>query len=1496
MELKKTFIAGLMNKDFDSRLIPEGEYIDAENIIVSNSESSSVGLVQKSNGLDKLTELELPTDAVTIGSVTDEGNECIYWFVTSSVGNFVYEYDVLNNNALSILLQDDRPEGENILNFSSNHKITGCNVVYNSFNGEKLIIWTDDLNPIRCINVNRAKSYTINGFDDEDISLYKKAPYEAPKCSPTIYGDGSNNNIKERFFSFGYRYKYLDGEYSPISALTNPQFQPSKFAFNFSTQENDGMINSFNAVNINFNTGSKNVTDIQLVFKESSENNIYVIENFNKKNEGYNDNVTKSFLFSNNKIYSILPQDEINRLYDNIPILAKSQEFIGNRVIFGNYTEGRDLVDINDKNINVNLKTSFTSKDISNAALTFLLSTTTSENDTIEIDFDGEELVSGKILMINFRSNSLDPYFGNYICNLPFYLDKNYTNAYQLSISDEFVNFINNVASKNFENFDLTNNVPTGKTPVYIPFQILSSTSSSKIKLKIPYIQYVGENEYYHIKQDTVSLYLSEGNAFSSCKSIRSYETGIVYLDKEGRYSTVLTSKNNNCFIPISKSYTKNNLVVEIKNKAPKWADRYKIFVKDSKLSYQTIYGVFAYKDQSFLWIKLEGQDKQKVKEGDYLIIKRKVSGVSEYVEKLQVLDYKVQSKDFISGNKNPSGEDVIEREGVYIKVKATGSLNIDGVEKNFYDLNNHAESNGDYFFLYSGPFSVKETVGGVTTVKDIAITPGSYIDLSVTTTKYGSSGGHEEYIKKFTSAGSYDNFQDWFTTEGDGLGKFKYEFIRKDGGMLYLKTKNLLNGNGQHPSYMDSKITITTGISLLIFETDPKDNNSEVFFETQDTYKIVNGNHLGILSTDISQSNVVNTAKITLDWFNCYSQGNGAESYIVKDVFNKNFLSTNSRPNAVQLDGYKERRNVASLTYSGAFDKTTNYNSLNEFNLSRANYKDLDDKYGSIQKLHSRDTDLIVFQEDKVHRVLYNKNVLADAVGGGQISSIEQVLGQEIPFSGEWGISKSPESFSYYANSIYFTDTNKGVVLRLGGDGLEPISKYKMRDWFKDNLRTYKNNFKYGGYDPVFDNYVLSLSNDSSSLPNVFYCDQLIQWLSIPANSELIYNINIGSAIGNHILEYKMPIGTIIDFQVNFNGEVFNYYNITGQGSISIPKHTIGKIGVIKIINNESTAGNLSIVNKCAKNPELEVILLVVNDNLDVDKSMINSYSWSNSTSNTSGESSITDVFDITGITRYEKIIGEEGFGSVPLNNSSIRVNSIKQNGTFTSCNRIGYKITGNELTPQEILDQSNYPTITNIGDENYIEFEFIKSENEKLYLIWDYIDEPNCDVTPYEISLCYDAEVSSAACDCNTVPTCPDKRVVFQICNSNSAKDDNFDIYLNNQYIGNANLNSNSQVGSVFIADTNTNVTLGSSDFVCPLSLMTTYHFDPAILLPSNTLEMRNTQNNGNGNFGEIGMRNYTLSGTTLTSPCVITNLQYSGASGESFTFNFDYTQCCV
>ena len=94
-EIKHNFIGGKMNKDLDERLIPNGQYRDAMNIQVSTSEGSDVGTVQNIMGNSIVPGQDFISDnAVCVGSIADEKNDKLYWFVTDlgedilSNGNF----------------------------------------------------------------------------------------------------------------------------------------------------------------------------------------------------------------------------------------------------------------------------------------------------------------------------------------------------------------------------------------------------------------------------------------------------------------------------------------------------------------------------------------------------------------------------------------------------------------------------------------------------------------------------------------------------------------------------------------------------------------------------------------------------------------------------------------------------------------------------------------------------------------------------------------------------------------------------------------------------------------------------------------------------------------------------------------------------------------------------------------------------------------------------------------------------------------------------------------------------------------------------------------------------------------------------------------------------------------------------------------------------------------------------------------------------------------
>ena len=83
-EIKHQFTGGKMNKDLDERLVPNGEYRHAENIQVSTSEGSAVGTVQNilGNSLVSGQDFYQMSDKICVGSIADESNDKMYYFVT----------------------------------------------------------------------------------------------------------------------------------------------------------------------------------------------------------------------------------------------------------------------------------------------------------------------------------------------------------------------------------------------------------------------------------------------------------------------------------------------------------------------------------------------------------------------------------------------------------------------------------------------------------------------------------------------------------------------------------------------------------------------------------------------------------------------------------------------------------------------------------------------------------------------------------------------------------------------------------------------------------------------------------------------------------------------------------------------------------------------------------------------------------------------------------------------------------------------------------------------------------------------------------------------------------------------------------------------------------------------------------------------------------------------------------------------------------------------
>jgi len=475
-KVQENFIKGRMNKSVDERLIPDGEYIDAQNVRLGSTEDSEIGSVENTKGNFELTNnsilyngQQLSSQAKTIGAVADGIHETIYWFVhdpSFSIGatgklDLILSYNTKDNQLTYHVVSIDDGAGENTtLNFSADYLITGVDVL------DDFLFFTDGLNPPRKINIKRNYPdpdpvLNVDGISAEELMVIKKPPITSPPIE--VKATTSDNNfLEERFVSFAYRYKYEDNEYSATSQFSEPAFIPKNFNFNTKTYLNDGMVNLGNECVITYNTGGRLVKEVELLFKEMGDSTIKVIEKLNKEELGLADDTDYTFSFDNSKIYTILDDAEILRLYDNVPHTAVAQTIMGNRLMYGNYTDGYDIVDAGGNKVKLEYSANLISEEIGSEVIAegagpntessnyTYGATVTVDGSQFFIDLADINLKRGAVLSfyLRFAHNKFEGdttptgTTSDQEITLEYILKKDYDNAYELATDPDFIQSI----------------------------------------------------------------------------------------------------------------------------------------------------------------------------------------------------------------------------------------------------------------------------------------------------------------------------------------------------------------------------------------------------------------------------------------------------------------------------------------------------------------------------------------------------------------------------------------------------------------------------------------------------------------------------------------------------------------------------------------------------------------------------------------------------------------------------------------------------------------------------------------------------------------------------------------------------------------------------------------------------------------------------------------------------------------------------------------------
>jgi hypothetical protein len=404
---------------------------------------------------------------------------------------------------------------------------------------------------------------------------------------------------------------------------------------------------------------------------------------------------------------------------------------------------------------------------------------------------------------------------------------------------------------------------------------------------------------------------VSTGLAYASLHSNRDLEVCMVYLDGEGRETTALICHTNTIHIPAEKSITINKLKINVNNTPPVWAKAYRFGIKQPKKAYDVLYGNLVYKDGLYRWINIVGESKNKVSEGDELILKSDFSGALDHVVKVKVLEVGYKNANFIEGNNLTATDELREKSGYYIKIKQ-GLFDINVEKDNFKEFSTYSKNRYpmDNNITTSPEFGSYNDVG---TFVPYAVNAGSTIKFFIEIKAYGAIEFNHTFNKEFTTNEDYTSIQDWFDAEVSGLTEwttFANAYLMEEHRGVFSTNGETFhirpwrNGTSSRDIMTTLKFEAAFSQGNLIFETDPILELNTPFYKTPETFKIVNGAH--------NSQHILNRA------FNCFSFGNGAESNRIRDAFNENSFSIDSSPTAVSEVAYKQIRRFADITYSG--------------------------------------------------------------------------------------------------------------------------------------------------------------------------------------------------------------------------------------------------------------------------------------------------------------------------------------------------------------------------------------------------------------------------------------------------------------------------------------------------------------------------------------------------------------------------------------------------
>jgi len=929
------------------------------------------------------------------------------------------------------------------------------------------------------------------------------------------------------FPRFAYRWKYIDNEYSCYSPFSPVAFVGNEFKYVSSDGYNIGMTNNVRKLIVESLTwGSDEVEEVEILYKESHNTAIYSVDTINKKDYlGPGAVLPTVFEIKSEIIGAVVESNQLLRPWDNVPLLAKAQEIIGNRLIYGNYLQNYSVGTVK---LNVN----FTPQPHPG----YLQGVDTVANADTRMPFPSLKSIRTYQAGVVFKDKygRETPVFTSQDASVKIEVQNSDT-LNRLSISPEgsapdwasHYKFFVKETSNQYYNLALDRFYNAEDGNVWLSFP-----SSERNKLDEETYLILKKQHDNDVAVDNLVRYkvLSIANEAPDFVKTFEYISGSDTVTIVGGFiedSLSLQFTINNANTSFADAIVAGS---ELEIVSGGTTDRYTIASKEGAgtgtaftINITSPLGVDAG------WLPVQGQtvllniyalreeNKPEFEGRFFAKINRDFDFDTNIIATFAALDpeYGILAPYYTNGAKASSNSHPADGDfqngapgGFFMDPGEVGSV-CSNCPEDFKALNEN-NIGGEWSAAFRGAFGNIRTFGrkngvifvgqdqlgagrwdGYTGKKFVNdLRPGALVRIRMRNgdvtrpyrvAKVAKQGGYRglgDCVSIFPGASACNNQSGDQANRKFGVAfEFNEDIEEPFVGNGSEAALGLILGYELVQEVVDDNNKTLTSTNPAIFETEPKEAiDLDLYYEASDAKAIATYN-------DTSQE---------LRYFNCFAYGQGIESNRIRDDYNAFTIDKGPKVSAPLDEPYASERRGAGMIFSQIYNSTSGINRLNQFIQAEPITKDLNPIHGTIQKLHTRDTDAIVLCEDKCFRILANKDALFNADGNVNITGNRAVLGQAVPYSGEFGISKNPESFAAYGWRSYFSDKNRGAVIRLSRDGITNIAETGMADFFADNLRSSSSII--GSYDDDKDLYNLSLDNLSSSWRNTLSESQAYQ------------------------------------------------------------------------------------------------------------------------------------------------------------------------------------------------------------------------------------------------------------------------------------------------------------------------------------------------------------------------------------------------------------------